>query len=430
MSFDAAFVQRRRVAVVGAGVSGLAAAYHLADDHDVTLFEAEPRLGGHARTVMAGRRGDQPVDTGFIVFNHANYPNLTAMFDALSVPVQKSCMSFGATIDDGRVEYRLHDLAGLVAQKRNLVRPGYLRMLRDIMRFHAHAERAARDGSMTLADLVETLRLGRWFRDYYMLPICGAIWSTPPGQVGRFPARALVDFFRNHGLLGITGQHQWYTVRGGSREYVRRVEAHLAARGATIRTGCPVDAIVRDEAGVTIHARGAEARFDAVILAVHSDVALRMLQAPSPEEQAILSAVRYQDNRVVLHSDPAQMPRRRRAWASWVYRARTGEDAPHINVTYWMNRLQNIPHDDPLFVSLNPEREIPDHLVHDDTVFRHPVFDQAAFEAQARIGGIQGRNRTWFAGAWTGYGFHEDGFTSGLNAARAIREQRPEAVAA
>lgn len=421
MSFDAAPFPRKRIAVIGGGISGLAAARLLSPHHAVTLYEAENRLGGHARTVLAGRNGDQPVDTGFIVFNRANYPNLIRMFAELDVPIAKSCMSFGATIDNGRVEYGLHDLSALVAQRRNALRPSFLRMLRDILHFHARAEAAVSDDAMTIGDLVDRLRLGSWFRHYYLMPICGAIWSTPTDQVGRFPARTLVQFFRNHALLSATGQHQWWTVQGGSVEYVRRLAADLRAKGCVLRTGAAVRAVTRDGAGVRVHAApGGEQTFDEVIFACHSDQALRLIARPTPAERQILSRLRYQDNRVVLHCDPAQMPRRRRCWSSWVYRADTRRAAARIGVTYWMNRLQNIPESDPLFISLNPGDTIPEERIYDETVFRHPVFDASAFAAQRELEGIQGQNRTWFAGAYTGSGFHEDGFASAVRIAAAL----------
>ncbi|MBF9035845.1 FAD-dependent oxidoreductase [Rhodobacterales bacterium HKCCE2091] len=421
MSFDAAPGGAKRIAVIGGGISGLAAAYLLSPRNRVTLFEAEPRLGGHARTVLAGRHGETPVDTGFIVFNYQNYPHLTAMFDDLGVPVAKSCMSFGASIDDGRVEYGLRDLSTLMVQRRNALRPGFLRMLRDILHFNARAETVVSDDRMTVEDLVDRLRLGRWFRNYYLMPLCGAIWSTPAEQVGRFPARALVQFFRNHALLSTYGQHQWWTVDGGSIEYVRRLEARLRSAGCDLRTGAPVASVTRHPGGVTVRPVGGEAEvFDEVIFATHSDQTLRLLADAGPWERRALSRIRYQDNRVVLHRDPALMPRRRGCWSSWVYQADTGAAQSRIGVTYWMNRLQNIPETDPLFVSLNPSRDIPDEMIYDDTTFSHPVYDTAAFAAQGEIEEMQGLNRTWFAGAWTGNGFHEDGFASAVRIARAM----------
>ncbi|KAA0920245.1 FAD-dependent oxidoreductase [Aquicoccus porphyridii] len=420
MSFDAPPQHRLRIAIVGGGISGLAAAYRLTPQHDVTLYEAAPSLGGHARTVVAGRNGDQPVDTGFIVFNFVNYPYLTAMFRDLDVPVEKSNMSFGATIDDGRVEYGLGSLGALFAQKSNARRPGFLAMVRDIMRFNARAEGAVNDG-LTIEELMRELRLGDWFRRYYLMPICGAIWSTPMEQIGSFPAATLVRFFRNHALMNVTGQHQWWTVKGGSREYVRRLETRLSSLGCDLRTGAPVQAVERDGQGVVIRSArfGAES-FDQVILACHSDDALRLLARPTVEEQAALSDLTYQDNHAILHCDETQMPKRKACWSSWVYKAEDHDTRPAIGVTYWMNRLQNIPENDPLFVSLNPVRPVREDRIYDAVTFRHPVFDQAALHAQDRLAAIQGQNRTWFAGAYLRHGFHEDGFASAVRVTNAI----------
>ena len=419
MSLDAHPIRPQRVAIVGGGISGLATAYLLAPHHAVTLFEAAPTLGGHARTVVAGRNGDRPVDTGFIVFNYANYPHLTRMFRDLDLPVARSDMSFGATIDDGAIEYGLNDLRALTAQRRNLLRPGFARMVRDILRFNARAEALANDDGATVADLMDALRLGDWFRRFYLLPLCGAIWSTPPSEIRAFPARALVQFFRNHALLDTSGQHQWWTVDGGSREYVRRLERHLRGRGVALRTGTPVQGITRDARRIRVHSgAGPLPPFDQVVMACHPDQALRLLDRPTPQENAALSAIRFQTNRMILHRDPAQMPRRRAVWSSWVYKADTRRPEPAIGVTYWMNRLQNIPDTDPLFVSLNPSRPVPDHLIYDQTDFRHPVFDTGALAAQRHLREIQGRNSTWFAGAYTRHGFHEDGFASAVRITR------------
>ncbi|MBY5972500.1 FAD-dependent oxidoreductase [Ferrimonas balearica] len=422
MSFDALSNRPQRIAVIGGGISGMAAAWRLAPQHRVTLFEAAPRLGGHARTVIAGKRGDQPVDTGFIVFNYANYPHLTAMFRDLDVPVERSDMSFGATIDNGRVEYGLQTAAALIGQRRNLARPGFAAMVRDILRFNAKAEAVvAAFPEMSMGDLMRRLGLGSWFRDYYLKPISGAIWSTAPDRIEDFPAAALVRFFRNHALLSTTGQHQWWTVSGGSVEYVRRLEASMIARGVTIRTGAPVQAVRRDGPVPLVLTPGQEPEaFDQVILASHSDEALALLAQPSEEEQAALSAVRYQDNHAVLHCDAAQMPRRRACWSSWVYKADTRQRQQAIGVTYWMNKLQNIDESDPLFVSLNPVVPVREEAIYDEKTFRHPVFDAAALEAQSRIGLIQGQNATWYAGAWLRHGFHEDGFASAMRVVRAL----------
>ena len=424
MSFDALSAQPQRIAVIGGGISGLATAYLLAGQHAVTLYEAAPRLGGHARTVTAGLRGDQPVDTGFIVFNYANYPHLTRMFHDLDVPVEKSDMSFGATIDGGRIEYGLCDLAALTSQRRNLARPGFWRMIRDILRFNARAEATATDTEATIGEMMDDLNLGHWFQRYYLTPLSGAIWSTPPDQIRDFPARALVQFFRNHALLSTTGQHQWWTVSGGSASYVSRLEAHLRGRGTALRVGCPVQAVTRSGGQATVHdALGGRDSFDHVVFACHSDQALRLLERPTEAEGATLSAMRFQDNEMILHRDTALMPRRKRVWSSWVYKADTTRPEPTIGVTYWMNRLQNIPESDPLFVSLNPSSPPREEMIYDQTTFRHPVFDAAALKAQDRLRAMQGQNNTWFAGAYTRHGFHEDGFASAARIARLLERQ-------
>ncbi|MBR9842812.1 MAG: FAD-dependent oxidoreductase [Rhodobacteraceae bacterium] len=422
MSFDVPIPTRRKIAIVGGGISGLAAAYLLAERHEVVLFEAEPSLGGHARTVMAGCNGDQPVDTGFIVFNYANYPHLTSMFRDLDVPVEKSDMSFGASIDDGRVEYGLRSLDALIAQRRNFARPGFYRMVRDILRFNARAEALAISDDITINELVDELGLGAWFREYYLRPICGAIWSTGTDRVGDFPARTMVRFFRNHALMSTTGQHQWWTVTGGSREYVIRLEAHLTAKGCDLRPDTPVERVMRSNGIVRVASERGVETFDDVIFACHSDQALSLLETPTGNETEILGNIQYQDNHAILHCDERQMPRTRGCWSSWVYQAQSNVEAPGIGVTYWMNRLQNIPENDPLFVTLNPIKPIPEELIYDQKTFRHPVFDRAALIAQIRMSEIQGENNTWFAGAYLRNGFHEDGFASAVRIAREFEQ--------
>lgn len=414
----------KRVAVIGGGISGLAAAYLLSPHNAVTLFEASPRLGGHARTVTAGVNGDRPVDTGFIVFNYANYPHLTKMFRDLDVPVARSDMSFGASIDGGRIEYGLRTASTLIAQKRNLLRPGFARMVRDILRFNAEAEALAGDDNTTIGALMDAMQLGRWFQDYYLTPLSGAIWSTPPDQIRDFPARALLQFFRNHALLSPSGQHQWWTVDGGSIEYVRRLEHALRGRAVAIHAGTPVHGVVRGGHQSVVHsAAGAHEPFDHVIFACHADQALRLLDRPTARESAVLSAQRFQDNEMILHRDTGQMPKRRAVWSSWVYTAETRRPQTAIGVSYWMNRLQNIPERDPLFVTLNPSTPVREEMIYDQTTFRHPVFDAAALAAQRRLREMQGENNTWFAGAWTRHGFHEDGFASAVRIVRALERE-------
>lgn len=422
----------QRIAVIGGGISGLASAWLLGQTHNVTLFEAEKRLGGHARTVWAGRNGDVAVDTGFIVFNYANYPHLTALFRDLDVPVQRSDMSFGVSLGAGRLEYALRSGNALFGQRSNLASPSFYAMIRDILRFNAAAESAAANSpELTIAELVRELGLSRAFREHYLFPICGAIWSTPTGGIGSFPAQALMRFMRNHALLSAGSQHQWWTVSGGSRSYVERLQAGLVRIGVRIRTGAPVSSVTRHGENVTVHGTSFEDEtFDNVVFATHADQTLALLGDAAPEERAALGAIRFQPNRAVLHRDPAVMPRRRRCWSSWVYRTERmpqhgGDDAASgVGVTYWMNRLQSIPESEPLFVSLNPEIAIPDDAIYDETTFRHPLFDHEAIAAQEKVASMQGLRRTWIAGAWLRNGFHEDGFASAVRISRQLALRR------
>ena len=424
MPFERLSQTPRRIAVIGGGISGMAAAHLLAADHAVVLFEAADRLGGHARTVMAGKHGDQPVDTGFIVFNQVNYPHLVRLFEKLGVPTTPSDMSFGASIDGGRFEYGLKDLNAVFAQRRNMANPRFLGMLRDVLRFNSRALEAANDPTITIGGFLETLGTGAWFRDYYILPLSGAIWSTPSQGILDFPAQALVRFFQNHALLSHTGQHQWHTVRGGSVEYVRRLQSAMDAQGVDIRLSAPVAAVRRDVSGAAVRVVGAEwEMFDEVILATHSDDTLRLLSDATPHEARHLGAVRYQPNEAVLHADTSLMPKRRAAWASWVYAEQAGVRPDRIDLTYWMNSLQPIPKDDPLFVTLNANRPIRDDLIHDVVTFRHPVYDMSALRAQEALRATNGTRNTWFCGAWMRNGFHEDGFASAVDVVTALQSR-------
>jgi uncharacterized protein len=415
----------RRIAVVGGGISGMAAAHLLADRNSVVLFEADPRLGGHARTVIAGKRKDQPVDTGFIVFNHVNYPHLVRLFDKLGVPTAPSSMSFGASIRGGALEYGLASMDAIFAQRRNAFSPSFLQMLGDILHFNRNAEAVANDPAMTIRELLGRLRTGAWFRDHYITPFSGAIWSTPTSGILDFPAQALVRFFRNHALMGYEGQHQWYTVKGGSVEYVHRLQAAMTAQGVDIRTGTPVAAVRREAGSVFLTARGSEPElFDDVVFATHSDITLKLLADGTPEETGALAAIRYQPNEAVLHADASLMPRSRKVWSSWSYVEPKSGPGDRIDLTYWMNSLQPIPEDDPLFVTLNTTRPIRDDLIHDVNTFHHPVFDVAAFAAQARLKAMNGSRNTWFCGAWMRNGFHEDGFASAVDVVEAMAERQ------
>jgi predicted NAD/FAD-binding protein len=404
-----------RIAVIGSGVSGLGAAYALKDACDVVLYEKEARLGGHARTVTIDYDGAAiDVDTGFIVYNERNYPNLVGMFDALGVGSLETDMSFAFA---GRgVEWSSNFPTGVFAQKRNLASPRFLKMLADIARFNRVAPIDLKSGkleNLTVGGYLHRLGLGDEFRNNYLLPMGAAIWSTTDGGIAEAPAESFIGFFANHNLLQMA-QPKWRTVAGGSRAYVERIAALLGPR---VRTGAGVSHIRRGPDGVEVtDFRGRTGRFDQVILACHSDQALRMLDADA-EERAFLGAVRYGPNRAYLHRDIRLMPKRRAAWGSW--NAISGEDGAGT-LTYWMNSLQTIDRKRPLFVSLNPDQAPDPDLTFEVFDCEHPQFDTTALAAQRQIGRIQGRGGVWYAGAWLGHGFHEDGLTAGLRAALAL----------
>lgn len=425
MPFELPPAAPKRIAVIGAGISGMGAAHLLGDEHLVTLFESEPRLGGHARTIVAGKRGDQPVDTGFLVFNYANYPRMAGLFDELDVPVVKSNMSFGASIDGGRIEYGLASLDALFAQRRNTLNPKFLRMVRDIFRFNKQALHIANeDRTRTVGEFLSVMGTGDWFRDNYLLPLSGAIWSTPTEKIMDFPAHAMIQFFENHALMNTTGQHQWYTVDGGSIEYVRRLEIAMLRKGVDIRLNAPVRSVRRTAGGAQVKAWGGTwEMFDEVIFATHSDDSLRILADPSDFEQATLGAIKYQPNEVVLHCDESVMPKRRQTWSSWVYTEDRNITSDSIDLTYWINSLQPVPMDDPHFVTLNTKRTIREDRIYDQTTLRHPVYDLAALAAQEKLRLNNGANNTWFCGAWMRHGFHEDGYSSAVDVAQAIAMQ-------
>ncbi|WP_291295253.1 NAD(P)/FAD-dependent oxidoreductase [Elioraea sp.] len=410
---------RRSVAVIGAGISGLSAAWLLRTGADVTLYEAEPRLGGHADTQVIQLAGAEvAVDTGFIVYNTLNYHHLTGLFDHLGVETENSDMSFGVSIGGGVLEYAGGSFPQLFVQKRNIARPRFLMMLRDIVRFYREAPRLLdTDHHPSLGDYLARNGYGQGFIDDHILPMGAAIWSGSVTAMQDFPARSFIRFFINHGLLRLTDRPQWRTVTGGSRRYVARIEATL---GSGVRKGVAVAAISRDAGGVTVTlADGAASRHDAVVLATHGDEALRLLADPSEDERRVLGAVRTQANRMVLHTDASLMPRRRGAWSSWNYLARDGADhGREVALTYWMNRLQNLVTSEPLLVTLNPLAEPDPRRVLLEKTYRHPCYDAAMIAAQTALPALQGVRNTWFCGAWTGYGFHEDGIASAVAVAR------------
>lgn len=420
----------RRVAVVGAGIAGLAAAYRLAPQARVTLFEAGEHFGGHTHTVDITLEGvTHGVDTGFLVFNHRTYPNLVRLFETLGVDTAASEMSFSVQLPEQGLEWSGSDLNTVFAQRRNLLRPRFLRMLSEILRFNRLATAlAARNADAELAepigDFLARHRFGETFRDWYFLPMIGCIWSCPTDQMLQFPVGTMVRFCHNHGLIQVTDRPQWHTVRGGAKHYVAKLLAHLDdARLAT-----PVRAVRRlppghGGAGVMVATDAGEERFDEVVMACHSDQGLRLLADATAAERAVLGAIRYHANRAVLHLDTAVLPRRPRAWAAWNYERATdaGREQAAVCLHYWINRLQPLPWRTPVVVSLNPARPIDPRRVLGEYGYSHPVFDLPAIEAQRQLPQIQGRSHVWFCGAWTRYGFHEDGLSSALEVAAALQ---------
>ncbi|AWK89962.1 NAD(P)/FAD-dependent oxidoreductase [Azospirillum thermophilum] len=409
------------IAVIGSGISGLSAAWLLSKAHRVTLYEKEDRPGGHANTVEAA--GSGPVDTGFIVYNEPCYPNLVALFDHLGVATRATDMSFSASLDGGRVEYAGSTLGTLFAQKSNLLRPRFWRMLRDLLRFYREAPRLLSDPAadgLTLGQVLDRGGYSDAFVRDHLLPMAAAIWSSPVETMRDHPAAAFVRFCENHGLLKITGRPVWRTVEGGSRAYVSRI---LQDMGGALRLNTAVEAVTREPGRVLVRDRKGDVRsFDHVVLATHADQALALLDDPGSDETALLGAFAYERNIAILHGDASLMPRRRKTWSSWNYLSQRGEDGSDaVCVTYWMNRLQGfLPAERDLFVTLNPVRPPRDGSILRSFLYDHPIFGMGALAAQKRLWSLQGQRNTWFAGSYFGAGFHEDGLQAGLAAAEAL----------
>lgn len=442
------------IAVVGSGISGLSCAWLLSRQHQVTLFEKDDRPGGHSNTVdVRTDVGSIGVDTGFIVFNPRNYPNLVQLFEHLQVPVQATDMSFSVSLDNGGLEYSGSGLRGLFAQKRNLLNPRFLGMVRDILRFYRECSNIDPQTlqDMTLGQLLKAGGYGNAFRDHHLLPMGAAIWSTPMQTMLDYPASAFLRFCANHGLLQLEDRPQWHSVVGGSREYVRRLCDDMPA---TLLVHRAIRSVRRIGGKVLVADRqGGSWKFDHIVFACHADQALKLLEDPRAEETEVLRHFKFERNRAVLHSDTGLMPVRRQAWASWNYLGSSGclhagdhpQSAPpapepadigtaaaeaKLSVSYWMNQLQKLPTRQPLIVTLNPFKEPAPGSVHASFLYDHPLFDLQTQLAQSRLWNIQGNHHTWFCGAWCGYGFHEDGLQSGLLVAEALGQcQRPWQVA-
>ena len=427
-----------RVAIVGSGISGLAVAHKLQGLAEITLFEAGDYFGGHTHTVdvtLPAAQGPvtHGVDTGFLVFNERTYPNLIALFAELGVTTAKSDMSFSVKVpgafkgSDGyfgqTLEWSGSSLNSVFVQRSNLVRWRFLRMLRDIMRFNrittalanANAEVAM---AQPLGDFLQAQKFSDEFRDWYFLPMMGCIWSCPTEQMLQFPVATMIRFCYNHGLIQVANRPQWWTVAGGARAYVDKIIAGIADK----RLSTPVRRVERNAQGVSVITDHGEERFDKVVMAAHSDQSLAMLQDPTAAEQRVLSAIRYQPNRAVLHLDASVLPSKKLAWAAWNYERaqRADRESSQVCLHYLLNLLQPLPFTQPVVVSLNPVRDIAPHWVLGEFDYAHPVFDLAAIRAQGELVPLQGQRHTYFCGAWTGYGFHEDGLKSGLEVARQL----------
>jgi uncharacterized protein len=419
---------RQNIAVVGSGISGLSAAWALAKVHNVTLYEADTRLGGHANTVDIDIGGVQtPVDTGFIVFNDWTYPNLIALFAHLQVEVDPSNMSFGISLDNGGLEYASDtSVASLFAQKRNALRPHYWRMLLDMKKFYARGPHLARDfdlANISLGDLLGQLGMSEAFIRNHIVPMAACIWSGSFADMMAFPARTFVRFFQNHGLFLLDGRPMWRTLRGGSRQYIEKLVADFSGKALLNQR---VDKVLRSDGGVIIHSNGSAQKFDQVVMATHGDVTAKLVDQKSVAETAILAKFQTSQNMAYLHRDKALMPKRRAVWSSWNYVGRSGDaQTSAVPISYWMNRLQNIDPSHDVFVSLNPRRAIDPAKLDATFTYRHPIFNAAAIAAQARLPEIQGKDRIWYCGAYWRYGFHEDGCMSGLDVARALGAAPP-----
>lgn len=410
-------IDMQTIAIIGSGISGLGAAYLLKDNYAITVYEKNAYFGGHARTLLV--KDDLPIDTGFIVFNHRTYPHLVSLFKQLDIPLEKSDMSFGVSVNNHEFEYGSKKVYGLFAQFVNIFRPRFWRLIVDILRFNSLSKKRLANNTissrLSLRDYLKEIRVSQWFCEYYLVAMGAAIWSTPLQKMYDFPALTFLQFFQNHGLLDIFQPIQWYTIAGGSRVYVEKILQVLRSSNVTFKGAAKK--IIRQNHVTVVDERGDAAVFDKIIFATHSDQALALLEQPTSEEQEILGAIPYQKNHVILHQDCNLMPARKAAWSSWVY---LSDNNNHISLSYWMNSLQPLATEENYFVTLNPSIKPLKNLIIDEYVFEHPVFNQQAIAAQSGLPRLQGSLNTYYCGAYHRYGFHEDGLWSAVNVAKLL----------
>lgn len=417
----------KKIAIIGSGISGLSIAYLLNQKYDITIFEKNSKIGGHANTANIDYNNKKiAVDTGFIVYNFRTYFHLKKLFEHLKVEIVESNMSFGIKDYNSKLEYSGTSILGLFAQKKNIFNYQFLLMIKDILKFNKNSIKLIENSSLeleklTLEDFLNSLKLGEYFKNFYLLPMASAIWSCPIEEMKSYPAKTFLQFFYNHGLLTIINQPKWYSVKNGSQQYLEKISAGFLDK---IKLNSEIIKSSRQNNSVILEdSNGEKYEFDQVIFASHANQTFDIIQDKSRIEEEILGSFKYSNNLAVLHNDENQMPKNKKAWASWVYLS--SKLNTKTSLTYWMNNLQKIDHNYPLFVTLNPIEKIAEDKIFGTYKYSHPIFNFEAINAQKRIGEIQGKNKIWFVGAWLKYGFHEDGILSAVNIAKDFNVKTP-----
>lgn len=412
-----------KIAVIGTGISGLAISYILSKNHQLTIYEKNDYIGGHSRTITPKiNEKEVPVDTGFIVFNKKNYPNLVSLFNHLNIEYSESNMSFGVSINSGKLEYGTSNLSSMFAQKRNLFNLQFLLMIKDIFKFYKNAKNY-RNIDLTVGQMLEEMKLGEYFKNNFLLPIAASIWSSKSFQILDFPTSTFVNFFDNHGLLSVSNQPQWYSVIGGSKNYVSKLSNSFKDRIHLSRPAMSANRV--NEKVEIVDNSGNKELYDNVIFACHSDQTMKIIQDANDEEKKIIGNIKYQKNKIITHTDSSFMPQNKKCWSSWVYLGENNYKNENLCLTYWMNNLQKLNTDKNIFVTVNPKTNPKKDTILDEYEFEHPLFNQKSIEAQKYLHKIQGKDRYWFAGAYSRYGFHEDGILSAIKIAEKMGEKLP-----